>query len=84
MAIPCGPKSLLRKLCEKVQVPSGLHATTNWPERLLMVGDKSNDPEQNVALEMQVHAMASQVNVEALAELVVEVAIVWLQEVALQ
>ena len=49
-----------------------------------MVGDKSNDPEQNVALEMQVHAMASQVNVEALAELVVEVAIVWLQEVALQ
>ena len=57
-------------------MPSGLHATINWPERLLIVGDKSNDPEQNVALGMQVHAMASQVNVEALAELVVDVAIV--------
>jgi hypothetical protein len=84
MASPWAPKSLFKKLWEKEQVPSGLQSITSWPERPLIVPERSKKPEQKGALGMQVHAMAAQVNVEELRVEVVDVVIVWLQDVALQ
>lgn len=57
-------------------MPSGLQSITSWPERPLIVPERSKKPEQNSALGMQVHAMAAQVYVDALWVDVVDVVIV--------